>query len=345
MPLFSRLNDTRDVLFVDQRGTGGSNPLDCEDSGAARCSRSSRTPCPRRWCASCLEELDADPRQYVTPIAVEDLDEVRGALGYERVNLWGGSYGTRVALEYTAPPPRRACARTILDGVAPADMKLPLSFVADGEAALERLIDGCEAAVLCGKAIPTCAADRLDAHRASPPARARGDPGSAHRRPGAHPRQRERVPLRPLPPALRGGAREPAAATACRSAASGDFNPLLAQNLEFADDISREPLGGHAPVGRLRRGRAAHHRRRTSAGALALVLRPRAGGRLPARLRDVAAGERCPPDYYDAGALRGARRSSSRAASTRPRPRATATRSRRRCPTRATWSRPTWATA
>jgi len=137
MPLFTRLNDSRDIVFLDQRGTGESNPLDCEDESQPL-QMLFEDALPERLVKKCLARLDADPRQYVTPIAMEDLDEVRAALGYDRVNLWGGSYGTRAALQYL----RRHGAHVrsvVLDGVAPATMKLPLSFVADGDAALARL--------------------------------------------------------------------------------------------------------------------------------------------------------------------------------------------------------------
>src|SRR5690242_10499230 len=97
MPLFSRLNDSRDIVFLDQRGTGGSNPLDCDDDQGSMQSLF-EDALPERVVARCLEHLDADPRQYVTAVAIEDLEEVRAALGYDKLNLWGGSYGTRVAL-------------------------------------------------------------------------------------------------------------------------------------------------------------------------------------------------------------------------------------------------------
>jgi len=119
MPLFAKLNDARDVVFVDQRGTGDSNPLDCEETDQP-VQALFEDSLPEELVERCLAHLDADPRLYVTSIAVEDFDDVRSALGYDKLNLWGGSYGTRVALEYL----RRhgAHVRTaVLDGVAPAD--------------------------------------------------------------------------------------------------------------------------------------------------------------------------------------------------------------------------------
>ena len=152
MPLFTRLNDSRDVVFLDQRGTGKSHPLDCEDESQPM-QMLFEDALPERLVTKCLARLDADPRQYVTPIAMDDLDEVRAALGYDKLNLWGGSYGTRAALEYVRRHGKHA--RTIiLDGVAPATMKLPLSFVTDGDAALQRLIEACEGEAACRKTYP-----------------------------------------------------------------------------------------------------------------------------------------------------------------------------------------------
>src|SRR5438132_3816375 len=147
VPMLSRLNDARDIVLVDQRGTGNSNPLDCEEDESAPLQSLFEDTLPEHLIKQCLERLDADPRLYVTSIAVEDLDEVRAALGYAKVNLWGGSYGTRVALEYLRRHGERVRS-VVLDGVAPATMKLPLSFVPDGDAALNRLLEACEADAL-----------------------------------------------------------------------------------------------------------------------------------------------------------------------------------------------------
>src|SRR5437764_458705 len=90
LPLFARLNDVRDIVLVDQRGTGNSNPLDCEDDEEPALQSLFEDTLPEPLVARCLAALDADPRLYMTSIAVEDLDEVRAALGYARINLWGG---------------------------------------------------------------------------------------------------------------------------------------------------------------------------------------------------------------------------------------------------------------
>jgi pimeloyl-ACP methyl ester carboxylesterase len=84
---------------------------------------------------------------------VQDLDAVRRQLGAERVDLIGGSYGTRVALEMLRQFPQTV-RRTVIDGVAPADMALPASFSTDNQAAFDRLLEACAAEPACAKAHP-----------------------------------------------------------------------------------------------------------------------------------------------------------------------------------------------
>ena len=126
MPVFTELNARRDIVFIDQRGTGRSNALDCPDddaSLAAMLDPSQQLEHLKR----CLAGLRGDTRQYATWIAVRDYEAVRHKLGADRINLWGGSYGTRAALEYLRQYPQHV--RTmVLDGVAPPDMVLPAAF-------------------------------------------------------------------------------------------------------------------------------------------------------------------------------------------------------------------------
>ena len=73
---------------------------------------------------------------------MRDFEAIRAQLGAEKVNLWGASYGTRAALEYMRQYPERV-RTAVLDGVAPPDMALPVSFALDAEAALKSLADAC----------------------------------------------------------------------------------------------------------------------------------------------------------------------------------------------------------
>ncbi|MBO0800950.1 MAG: alpha/beta fold hydrolase, partial [Blastocatellia bacterium] len=80
-----------------------------------------------RACVADLQK-NADLTLYSTPAAMDDMDEVRAALGVEKINLYGGSYGTTAALSYLRQYPQRVRTVTIL-GVAPPDMKLPLPVI------------------------------------------------------------------------------------------------------------------------------------------------------------------------------------------------------------------------
>ncbi len=147
MSRLSRLNNRRDVVFIDQRGTGRSGPLQCADE--------SRLPVQQaldpalqvqrlRVCSEALAKLPyGDLRFFTTTLAMQDFDAVREQLGVPQWNLVGASYGTRAALEYLRLFPSKV-RRTVLDGVAPPDMVLPESFSVDGQSALEQVFAACE---------------------------------------------------------------------------------------------------------------------------------------------------------------------------------------------------------
>src|SRR5690349_11649885 len=92
---------TRDILLIDQRGTGRSSPLDCRAFAPDEHAEFDIDPVPKSLlCAWQLAERNVDASQYTTSAFVADLDAVREALGYPRWNIWGGSYGSRAAQEY-----------------------------------------------------------------------------------------------------------------------------------------------------------------------------------------------------------------------------------------------------
>ena len=147
---FADVRKNRDLVFVDQRGTGKSNPLSC-DQASPEDSMLPEVEQTEKYIAlmkSCAEKYQHTAAFYTTVIAVQDLDAVRIALGYNNINLWGGSYGTRVALEYARRYPQHA--RTIvLDGVAPVSIALPKYFARDATAALMAVNNECLAQADC----------------------------------------------------------------------------------------------------------------------------------------------------------------------------------------------------
>ncbi len=161
--LLARLSNRRDIVLVDQRGTGRSAPLACDEekptTPLGELLDSQRQDARLRECLRRLRTLPhGDLRQYTTFIAMQDLDAVRAALGVERMNLVGGSYGTRAALEVLRQFPQRV-RRVVIDGVAPPDMAMPASFSRDNQAALDAVFAACEAEPACRARHPALRAD------------------------------------------------------------------------------------------------------------------------------------------------------------------------------------------
>lgn len=106
----------RDVVLVDQRGTGSSNeavpPQTPDWSGL---SPAEAEKAYAAWIKKILPILKADPRYYTTSVAMDDLDEVREVLGYDKIDLIGGSYGTTAAQYYLRQHERRARAQRGFD--------------------------------------------------------------------------------------------------------------------------------------------------------------------------------------------------------------------------------------
>ena len=150
------LGERRDLVFVDQRGTGRSNPLMCDfyrPADVAAGVFADFMPLARvRECRNLLESR-ADLSQYTTAASVADLEDVRAALGYEHINLSGGSYGTRLAMEYVRAHPGRVRS-VILDGAVPPSLRMPEGFGRAAQQALDGLLDECAATPACARAFP-----------------------------------------------------------------------------------------------------------------------------------------------------------------------------------------------
>ncbi len=151
--MFRQVLTDRDIVLVDQRGTGQSNPLDCEDEDDSLATFNRSEAESLAMLKQCLAGYDADLRFYTTPIAMDDLDDVRAFLGYEKINLYGGSYGTRAGLVYLRQHGDRVRS-AVLDGVAPTNMRLPLFFSRDVQRALDILIGDCAATAACNAKYP-----------------------------------------------------------------------------------------------------------------------------------------------------------------------------------------------
>ncbi len=154
------LRRQRDIVLVDQRGSGGSNQLQCE----LRDRQNAQTVLGESYSLeklrACRAELEkrADLTQYTTSIFADDLDEVRQAMGYDKVNLTGGSYGTKAALVYLHMHPEHV--RTVtLDAPAPPQYRIPLSFSKTIQSSVDRILKLCDDDAACHKAFPEVSAE------------------------------------------------------------------------------------------------------------------------------------------------------------------------------------------
>ena len=150
---FSRVVRNRDIVLIDQRGTGRSAPLRCDSSQDDPFLTAGGVDVMVDASVRCLEGLDHDPRYFTTSVAVRDLERVREALGYEELNLYGVSYGTRVAQHYLRKFPDRT-RRMILDSVVPPEVALGPEVALASQRALDALFDRCEADDGCRGAFP-----------------------------------------------------------------------------------------------------------------------------------------------------------------------------------------------
>jgi pimeloyl-ACP methyl ester carboxylesterase len=150
------VRDTRDLVYVDQRGTGGSNALYCDfndDPNDLPAFFGELFPLDKvRACREKLEKI-ANLKLYTTPIAMNDLDEVRAALGYDKINLVGGSYGTFAAQIFMRQHPEHIRA-VFLAGVAPPNIKQPLLFPKAAQLALDEMFRDCAANADCHRTFP-----------------------------------------------------------------------------------------------------------------------------------------------------------------------------------------------
>ncbi|MFZ0818781.1 MAG: alpha/beta fold hydrolase [Candidatus Acidiferrales bacterium] len=151
------LRKNRDIVFVDQRGAGKSNPLICDDIGEnpANLDTFFGEIFPPTLIRACREKLEsfADLKLYTTPIAMDDLDEVRDALGYDKIDIVAASYGTFAAQIYMRQHPYHVRA-AFLVGVATPGFKQPLPFARAAQNSLDLLFVDCAADQTCHGAFP-----------------------------------------------------------------------------------------------------------------------------------------------------------------------------------------------
>ncbi|MDA0706413.1 MAG: alpha/beta fold hydrolase [Proteobacteria bacterium] len=151
-PAFERVRLQRDILLLDQRGTGASAPLACDVDGALVEGKylAEQTT---RLTEQCLDLLPHDPRYFTTSVAARDLEALRLALGYSQLNLYGILYGSRVAQHYARRYPD-ATRTVILDGVVPPQLPLGPDIATESQRAIDGVFARCAEAPACNERFP-----------------------------------------------------------------------------------------------------------------------------------------------------------------------------------------------
>jgi pimeloyl-ACP methyl ester carboxylesterase len=144
----------RDIIMVDQRGTGGSNPLTCNNLASP--DMALKEIYPAALVVECRQDLEkrADLIRYGTDAASDDLEAVVHALGAQKIDIVAFSYGTTMALRYMAKYPHRVRA-AVLGGASPLDAMPPQRHAEAAERALVMLFGQCVADPNCGAAFPS----------------------------------------------------------------------------------------------------------------------------------------------------------------------------------------------
>ena len=149
---FARINRNHAIVLLDQRGTGNSSPQTCEYPEEWQ-QPADPMPALRKATTDCLAKLGPRVRFYTTSIAVQDLEETRAALGFQQIDLYAASYGTRVAELYMRRHPERVHA-VILDGVTYPEQIIGVETPQDGENALNLVVERCRQAPDCAATYP-----------------------------------------------------------------------------------------------------------------------------------------------------------------------------------------------
>ncbi|MFT5637014.1 MAG: pimeloyl-ACP methyl ester carboxylesterase [Cognaticolwellia sp.] len=152
---FSEIRKTRDLILIDQRGTGKSHPLQCEESLEV----DPYTSLPEDFTIAdieqCIAQLKGDLSQYNSENAIRDFDAVRAVLGHQQVHIYGGSYGTRAGLVYMRMFPT-SLKSVVLDSVGPIEVPIGL-FGKSVEQSFIKLIENCQNEESCATQYPELA--------------------------------------------------------------------------------------------------------------------------------------------------------------------------------------------
>jgi len=153
--VFREVRKTRDLILVDQRGTGESSALVCEFETINNVYTSLSDELNPQEVKDCVAQFKGDVTQYNSENAIRDFDAVREALNHKKLNIYGGSYGTRAGLVFIRMFPE-SLDSVVLDSVGPIEVPLGL-FGKSGARSFNLLIDNCTLSESCHKAFPNLA--------------------------------------------------------------------------------------------------------------------------------------------------------------------------------------------
>jgi len=151
---FEPVRRNRDILLIDQRGTGESSRMDCPiDEDLLLFEGEFSMEDTIEFIQECLESLPHDPRYFSTSVAVTDLEAIREALGYSALNLYGVSYGTRVAQHFARRYPD-STRTVVIDGVVPPQIALGPEIATESQKAVDNILARCVADEACNEHFP-----------------------------------------------------------------------------------------------------------------------------------------------------------------------------------------------
>jgi pimeloyl-ACP methyl ester carboxylesterase len=150
---FGEIKKSHDIILVDQRGTGKSHPLSCDENDVINAYEIIPEDFSPQEIKDCIAQFKGDLSQYNSENAIRDFDAVRVALGHEKINIYGGSYGTRAALVYMRLFPD-ALNSVVLDSVGPIEVPIG-TFGQSSARSFNLLLENCQQDESCNSAYPS----------------------------------------------------------------------------------------------------------------------------------------------------------------------------------------------
>lgn len=155
--MLSKVRQQRDILLIDQRGTGRSNLLTCDEGAQSPLSFDDDNADTKAETQKCLAKIDADVTQYGSLNAIKDFEAVRQHLGYKKLHVYGISYGTRMAQLYMRLYPTYLATVT-LDGIVPMQQSV-LEIGASIDRGFDLLFKDCQETAACHAQFPELKAE------------------------------------------------------------------------------------------------------------------------------------------------------------------------------------------